>query len=442
MGLGKTLESLAIADFYYEKWPLLIITTKTGLITWKHQIRHWMSDSLRKHLGLDAEKPIDEFIQIIESNNSSNQFKPECKIVLCDFEMLVSNETNFLKFPRRFVIVDESHKIKSTKTQRTSNLIKLISVSEHVLLLSGTPAFSRPNELYSQLVAVKPSLYDDEVEFKKRYCCSWKSELILNHDLDEKYNSKYARNMNELRLVLSKVGLRREKVELVEHFPKKTRQLIRIKPYFDDTLAEIELFNIRKTYIKYAKLHEDILLKKVAKDRKEKENIAKNKQIFYRSLLGRTCEAKKSPVCAHLKNLIENGESKLIVIAYHNKMIKYISDFCKVNKIGHIVIDGETTNPQKESQMDDYKKDQNIKIAVLSYLTLNSLSFNESDHVIFAELYWTPAHVFQAEDRALRIGKQCPVRIDYLFIYEGVDPYVYKKIEKRLGDFKFLFCLN
>jgi hypothetical protein len=81
------------------------------------------------------------------------------------------------------------------------------------------------------------------------------------------------------------------------------------------------------------------------------------------------------------------------------------------------------------------QKYKNIKIAVLSYLTLSSLSFNESDHVIFAELYWTPAHVLQAEDRALRIGKQCPVRIDYLFVYEGVDPYVYKKIEKRLGDF-------
>ena len=39
-----------------------------------------------------------------------------------------------------------------------------------VILLSGTPAHSRPNELYTQITAVRPLLFPNFKEFGIRYC--------------------------------------------------------------------------------------------------------------------------------------------------------------------------------------------------------------------------------------------------------------------------------
>lgn len=42
--------------------------------------------------------------------------------------------------------------------------------AKRVVLLSGTPAMSRPSELYTQILAVKPLLFPRFHEFGVRYC--------------------------------------------------------------------------------------------------------------------------------------------------------------------------------------------------------------------------------------------------------------------------------
>jgi hypothetical protein len=49
------------------------------------------------------------------------------------------------------VIVDESHYLKNTKTKRTKAVLPVLQRAKRVVLLSGTPALSRPNELFTQV---------------------------------------------------------------------------------------------------------------------------------------------------------------------------------------------------------------------------------------------------------------------------------------------------
>lgn len=42
--------------------------------------------------------------------------------------------------------------------------------AKRVILLSGTPAMSRPAELYTQILAVRPSLFPRFHDFGTRYC--------------------------------------------------------------------------------------------------------------------------------------------------------------------------------------------------------------------------------------------------------------------------------
>ena len=46
-----------------------------------------------------------------------------------------------------FIIVDESHYMKNGKSQTTKYLVPLLQKAEHKILLTGTPALSRPIEV-------------------------------------------------------------------------------------------------------------------------------------------------------------------------------------------------------------------------------------------------------------------------------------------------------
>ena len=61
---------------------------------------------------------------------------------------------NTLNSWKGLAIVDESHMLKSRKSQRSTNVVKLLKAAKGKVLLSGTPAFARPEELFTQLSLV------------------------------------------------------------------------------------------------------------------------------------------------------------------------------------------------------------------------------------------------------------------------------------------------
>lgn len=63
-----------------------------------------------------------------------------------------------------------SHYIKNSKTKRAEALLPLLRKARRLVLLSGTPALSRPEELYTQLDALRPGVFGSWTAFAKRYC--------------------------------------------------------------------------------------------------------------------------------------------------------------------------------------------------------------------------------------------------------------------------------
>ena len=70
--------------------------------------------------------------------------------------------------------------------------------AKRLILLSGTPALSRPLELFSQISLVDPTLFPYFNDFGIRYCDGKK----ISFGAKEVYDFQGSSNMNELRLIM------------------------------------------------------------------------------------------------------------------------------------------------------------------------------------------------------------------------------------------------
>lgn len=52
--------------------------------------------------------------------------------------------------------------------------------------------------------------------------------------------------------------------------------------------------------------------------------------------------------------------------------------------------------------------------------------------VVFAELYWTPAQLLQAEDRCHRIGQASVVKVEYLVAKGSLDDALWPLIQRKV----------
>lgn len=62
---------------------------------------------------------------------------------------------------------------------------------------------------------------------------------------------------------------------------------------------------------------------------------------------------------------------------------------------------------------------------------------------MFAELYWTPAQLLQAEDRCHRIGQATVVKVQYLVAKGSLDDALWPLIQEKVRSVDMIvFCFT
>jgi SWI/SNF-related matrix-associated actin-dependent regulator of chromatin subfamily A-like protein 1 len=154
MGLGKSIQAISIASYYRSQWPLLIVTPASMVATWDEQIRKWLCSSI---------DPDDVCVTF----DSKSLVNGAINIISYDLVVRLVELINKRKF--KIIIADESHSFRNREAKRTKVIVPLLKKASHVILLSGTPALSRPIELYNQVQAVNPKLFPKFFHFGMRY---------------------------------------------------------------------------------------------------------------------------------------------------------------------------------------------------------------------------------------------------------------------------------
>ncbi|XP_071856734.1 SWI/SNF-related matrix-associated actin-dependent regulator of chromatin subfamily A-like protein 1 isoform X1 [Bombus fervidus] len=390
MGLGKTIQALGIAHYFRKNWPLLIVAPASVRYQWAEAIYTFLP-SVPAHY-------IHQFA-------NTKDFIDSSKIVIITYDLLVRAMDKFERKIFGFVILDESHALKSVKTARFKAAQCVVLQACHVVLLSGTPALSRPIELYSQINLIMPNFMGYQ-EYGIRYCAGEKTSYGWD------FNG--SSNMQELQLLLKRTCvIRRLKNDVLNQLPAKKREVIILDPGLIKVGTK-EMVEISK------KLEREVL-----------NGMEKHHTLL--QYYNESGVAKQKAICDYISKLFMNKQ-KFIIFAHHQNVMDAICDVAEFMDRKYIRIDGKTNPERRKYQIDQFQNCDDCMVAVLSITAANAgITLTAAKLVVFAELFWNPGILCQAEDRVHRIGQDNSVIIQYLVAKQTADDYLWPLIQKKMN---------
>ncbi|XP_046902966.1 SWI/SNF-related matrix-associated actin-dependent regulator of chromatin subfamily A-like protein 1 isoform X2 [Hypomesus transpacificus] len=391
MGLGKTVQAICIAAYYRTEWPLLVVAPSSVRFTWAEAFQRW----------LPSVKPDSINVVVTGKDNLHSGL-----VNIVSYDLLSRMDKQLLAKPFNVLIMDESHFLKNMKTARCKAALPLLKAARRVILLSGTPAMSRPSELYTQILAVRPRLFPRFHEFGTRYCNA--KQLPWGWD----YSS--SSNLGELRLLLEEsLMLRRLKPQVLSQLPAKQRKVV--------TVATDGVNGRTKAALSAA-------AKELAKGQNNKMKEKEALLVFF----NHTAEAKTRAIMEYITDMLECRE-KFLVFAHHKLVLDSITKELTEKNINHIRIDGSTPSADRQLLCDRFQTADGSCVAVLSITAANmGITLHSANLVVFAELFWNPGVLIQAEDRVHRIGQTSNVDIHYLVAKGTADDYLWPMIQEKM----------
>ncbi|XBI99673.1 hypothetical protein VPH35_019717 [Triticum aestivum] len=416
MGLGKTLQAIAVASCLHDAWPVLVISPSSLRLHWASMIQQWLNI------------PTEDILVVLPQTGGSNKagfrlvysntkgdFHLDGMFNVISYDVVPKIQSTLLDLDFKIVIADESHFLKNGQAKRTIASLPVLQKAQYVVLLSGTPALSRPIELFTQLQALYPTVYKNVNEYGNRYCKGGYFGLYQG-----------ASNHEELHnLMKATVMIRRLKKDVLSELPVKRRQQV----FLD--LSEKEMKHIRALFREL----ETVKIKMQSCDSQETiDSLKFNQKNIINKIYNNSADAKIPAVLDYLATVIE-ADCKFLIFAHHQPMIDAIHQHLLKKKVKCIRIDGQTPVAVRQNLVTDFQNKDDIKAAVLSIKAGGvGLTLTAASTVIFAELSWTPGDIIQAEDRAHRIGQVSSVNIYYLLANDTVDDIIWDVVQGKLEN--------
>lgn len=405
MGLGKTLESIATIN-KADAFPCLVICPNVVKINWQREWHKFtdkkamvLTDSVRDSWPFFWQTGMNQ-VFIVNYESLRKYFvrritKAE-KWTLKDVEF-----HNTIKLFKS-VIIDESHKVKSTATQQTKFCKGIASGKEYIILLTGTPVVNKPKDLVAQL-----GIMDRMIDMGR-----WKGFML-------RYCSgpNQASNLKELNYKLwQHCFFRREKSKVLTQLPDKVRQIVSCeitnrKEYMD---AERDLIDYLKRY-------------KEADDEKIQKSLKGEVMVRIGILKDITARGKLKEVIDFVKDFRENGKKIILFCNLHEIVDRLMIAFPSA-----VCVTGRQNMQEKQASVDAFQKNPKTDVIICSIKAASAgITLTAASDVAFIELPWTYADCDQAESRAHRIGQKDSVNCYYLLGRRTIDQKLYRIIEEK-----------
>ena len=426
MGVGKTIQAIGMAYMCKSDWPVLVICPASLKFNWRNEIAKWSNCSF-------------DDIQVV--NKGSDPILPgREKFCIISYDITRSDDFNEeLKSKKfNFIIADEAHALKNAEAKRSKLLLPLLKQSKRVILITGTPILSKPVEIFNQISCIRPDLFNNYHQFTNRYC----DPKVQFYGTDYSGTS----NLRELNYILDNFMIRRLKKEVLSQLPEKIRQKIEVT--IDPQIAKQIEFLISKNKKSFQKTMEKYINEIEYKDENTVDNnsnpiqnvnndINESTATLYQKAYALTGQAKIEGIISYINYLVSEDQSFLL-FAHHmivlDKLEERIKDLKKEYKtLKYIRIDGKTNPKERTDLVQIFQNTENYKIALLSITACAvGLTLTKASIVVFAELFFTPAIMIQAEDRVHRIGQKNNVQVKYLVGNKTLDDEIFDALNQKI----------
>jgi SWI/SNF-related matrix-associated actin-dependent regulator of chromatin subfamily A-like protein 1 len=229
MGLGKTAISIIFAEMQGDKFKKVLVVTPNSLkYNYKNEVEKFTSSKAYVYQGLTSKKGIAAELEAIK----------EAKYIIVNYEYFNAKPVPATKSERKdnaryfdkkkkfdniglpvksidCVICDESHKLKNEESNTTRNFIRTLGKKESIVLMTGTPAPSRIEELFTALHMIAPTLIKKKSDYYSNYCGLRNDEGTFGWVQDSPPKLK------EIYELMSPFSIRKRKEDVLKDLPEK-----------------------------------------------------------------------------------------------------------------------------------------------------------------------------------------------------------------------------
>ena len=393
MGLGKTIQAIALLLSHAQKGPCLVIAPTSVCFVWLEELAKF-APTLVPHTLYNA----NDRKTLIDSLGKMD-------ILICSYGLLHQAGDLLLDKSWQMIILDEAQAIKNSDTKRWKYATQLNSKCR--IALTGTPIENHLGELWSIFRFLNPGLLGSLAFFQQRF-----SGPI------EKYNDPIAKRA--LKNLVSPYILRRTKTEVLLELPPKIEQSILIEPSHEE-IAFYEAVRVKA-------------LERISEINQSEEKNTKRFSILaeisrlrqaccHASLVDENITIASSKIKTFLtlaKNIIEN-KHKALIFSQFVRYLDKIKEVLDQEKIHYQYLDGSTPMKDRKRAVDDFQSGIGDLFLISLKAGGTGLNLTAADYVIILDPWWNPAVEDQAADRAHRMGQLRPVTVYRLIMKNSIE---------------------
>jgi len=439
-GLGKTMQAIIAADILYKDGKIIIICPRTLVGNWANEINKVIGycDPKESMKSILKKSPI-----YIASGFSYEPIPDDKKWIICGYSQFTPDSKNDVAkrtWSQYFLsgikidtlILDEAHRVKNPKANRTRNIRMLSKKCHNLIMLSGTLMLNNIEELWSPLNMISPN----DFPHRKSFCDKYMKSFDMNIKKKTKYGTvlpltikKYygIKNENELKNIIRPFIIRRLKSDVFAQLPPKSRVFIPLQLPIEHKKEYDQMY---EDFVEY-------LIRKGELDRALKASRAV--QLVQSMALMEFISSIKAYMAEDIiDELLTYG--KVVAFCHYKSSADILYNLFKDRAYK---ITGDIMLGKRQLSIDEFKRSSINNLLILTY-GAGSEGFNleEASNMVMIDFNWVPAVMLQAEDRIHRITSKDPVTIRYLYIDDTIDGIIYRAVTDKLTSIDRIMSMD
>jgi SNF2 family DNA or RNA helicase len=414
MGVGKTPCTLAVAE-QGGFGEALVVCPSTLKYEWYRQIGQWCGKRARVARD-DGARRLDTLFDPKEGAGTN--------FFVINYESFRKQEIlDVLSlYPFDLLIMDEAHKIRNRKIQQTKGMFSFMKGKRglHVLTLTGSPLVNNPADVYPLLCLIRPEEFELKGwrGFVNRYClCSTTRYGLMIFG---------ERNIAELRGRTTPYTIRRTRKEVLPFLPETyyRKVILEMTPGQRRVYSQVE-HGLKVTLASGKTVYTPDALSQLTRLRQ----ISADPRLLGLDDKG----SKINFIMELIEDYCVKGGRKLVIFSCFSSFIDLVDVLLNKSEVDHVVVTGDVkSNLERARRVKRFQEEEGCWVFLGTVQTAGEgITLTAASDVVFADRWWTPATMEQAESRLIRIGQKNAVQVIILINQGSVDESVERILERK-----------